>query len=118
MTASSDSGPASNFVAGGGDGYELLMGRWSRLLAAPFIDFAGFSPERATLDVGCGTGAFAVVLGARGDGAITGVDVAESYIAYAAERMPQPRFRFQVADALGSFLRSLERRDGEHHDPR
>jgi len=100
MTAANDSQPTSTFVAGDGDGYELLMGRWSRLLAEPFIDFAGFSPRRSTLDVGCGTGAFAEVLGARGDGPITGVDVAESYVAYAAERMPQPRFRFQVADAL------------------
>jgi len=100
VTAPDNSKPVSNFVAGDGDGYELLMGRWSRLLAAPFIDFAGFSSGLSTLDVGCGTGAFAEVLGSDGDGAITGVDVAESYVAFAAERLPQPRFRFQVADAL------------------
>jgi len=97
--AESDGARASNFAAGDADGYELLMGRWSRLLAGSFIDFAGFSPELSTLDVGCGTGAFAEVLGARGGGAITGVDLAESYVRAAAERMPAPRFTFRVADA-------------------
>ena len=32
---------SSNFVAAEGDGYEQLMGRWSRRLAEPFLDFVG-----------------------------------------------------------------------------
>lgn len=99
MKASGDSARASTFVASDAEGYERLMGRWSRLLAAPFIDFAGFSADLPTLDVGCGVGAFAEVLGARGGGAITGVDLAEPYLRAAAERLPGPRYRFELADA-------------------
>ena len=31
----------SNFVANNAEGYELVMGRWSRELAEPFLAFAG-----------------------------------------------------------------------------
>ena len=34
-------GASSTFNAADGDGYEQLMGRWSRRLAVPFLDFAG-----------------------------------------------------------------------------
>jgi hypothetical protein len=37
MTARS----SSTFVASDGDGYELVMGRWSRRLAQGFLDFDG-----------------------------------------------------------------------------
>ena len=46
---------SSTFAAVDGDGYELL-GRWSRRLAEPFIDFVGTADGEAVLDVGCGTG--------------------------------------------------------------
>ena len=32
---------SSTFTATDGDAYELQMGRWSRRLAEPFLDFAG-----------------------------------------------------------------------------
>ena len=32
---------SSTFAASSGDGYELQMGRWSRRLAGPFLDFCG-----------------------------------------------------------------------------
>jgi hypothetical protein len=37
---------ASPFLATDGDGYELTMGRWSRRLAIPFLEFAsgGLAP--------------------------------------------------------------------------
>lgn len=47
---------SSIFMAGDGDGYELQMGRFSRLLAPLFIDFAGIKEGGRVLDVGCGTG--------------------------------------------------------------
>ena len=34
-------GVSSTFPAADGDGYELQMGRWSRRLAGPFLDFVG-----------------------------------------------------------------------------
>ncbi|WP_051329318.1 class I SAM-dependent methyltransferase [Geminicoccus roseus] len=32
------------------------MGRWSRRLAVPFLEFVGIRPSGQVLDVGCGTG--------------------------------------------------------------
>ena len=43
-------------MASSGDGYELQMGRWSRRLAVPFLDFVGAANDERVLDVGCGTG--------------------------------------------------------------
>ena len=50
---------SSTFAATSGDSYELIMGRWSRRLAGPFLDFAGLTDDGRILDAGCGTGAFA-----------------------------------------------------------
>ena len=50
---SSVAAASSTFAAADGDGYELLMGRWSRRLAGPFIDFVGTADGEAVLDVGC-----------------------------------------------------------------
>lgn len=47
---------ASTFVAADGEGYELNMGRWSRRLALPFLDFVGTADGERVLVVGCGTG--------------------------------------------------------------
>ena len=40
-----------------GDAYEAYMGRWSRLVAADFVEWLHISPGGVWLDVGCGTGA-------------------------------------------------------------
>ena len=40
----------SNFIAKGGDGYEAIMGRWSRRLAGPFLDFSGVPSRGRVLD--------------------------------------------------------------------
>jgi len=53
---------SSTFVAADGDGYELNMGRWSRRLARPFLDFVGTADAERVLDVGCGTGHLAVAV--------------------------------------------------------
>jgi hypothetical protein len=43
---------SSTFSASDGDGYELIMGRWSRRLAEPFLDFVGTRDGETVLDVG------------------------------------------------------------------
>jgi len=76
---------ASTFNASSGDGYELLMGRWSRRLAVPFLAFAGAATGERVLDVGCGTGSLAFLLAERPDlQAIDGIDYAPPYIEHAA----------------------------------
>src|ERR1041385_5724387 len=62
------------------ESYERFMGRWSRLLAAPFLRFA---------DVREGACAREVV----------GVDPAEGFIGYAKQRSKSPRTAFEVGDA-------------------
>jgi SAM-dependent methyltransferase len=92
---------ASTFNASTGDGYELLMGRWSRRLAVPFLAFAGVASGERVLDVGCGTGSLTFLLSQRPDvGAVCGVDYAPPYIEYAARNSSDdPRVSFRLADA-------------------
>lgn len=94
MTAS------SRFNARSGDGYERLMGRWSRRLAIPFLAFAGSASRERVLDVGCGTGSLTFVLAERPDlEAICGIDFAAPYIDHATRRNCDPRVSFRVGDA-------------------
>ena len=94
MTAS------STFNASSGDGYEQLMGRWSRRLATPFLAFAGIAPGERVLDVGCGTGSLTFLLAQRADlEAIAGIDYAAPYVEHAARRNTDPRVSFRVGDA-------------------
>ena len=57
----------STFVSADGDGYELQMGRWSRRLAEPFLDFTGTADSDSVLDVGCGTGSLTFALSRLGE---------------------------------------------------
>lgn len=91
---------SSTFVAADGDGYELQMGRWSRRLAAPFLDFVGAADGERVLDVGCGTGHLAFALAARCPAAeIRAIDLSPAYIEYARRHDPQRRIDFEVGDA-------------------
>lgn len=91
---------ASNFTALNPDGYEKIMGRFSRRLARPFIDFTGSGRGEKILDVGCGTGGMTAALAGRGDhAAIVGIDVSEPYVAFARAANTDPRITFDVGDA-------------------
>jgi ubiquinone/menaquinone biosynthesis C-methylase UbiE len=91
---------SSTFNASSGDGYEQLMGRWSRRLAVPFLAFAGLARGERVLDVGCGTGSLTFLLAQRPElEAITGIDYAAPYIEHASRRNSDPRVTFRVGDA-------------------
>jgi len=90
----------STFNARDAEAYERVMGRWSRRLAGPFLDFAGAS-RGEVLEVGCGTGSLTFEL-ARRVPAVTSIkalDIAPSYIAFARARNADPRIDFGCADA-------------------
>jgi len=83
-----------------GDAYEPYVGRWSRLVAAEFVDWLDLPADRRWLDVGCGTGALSSVIAARCEPAeVLGVDPSKAYVAWAAAHVEDCRVRFAVADA-------------------
>ena len=105
---------SSKFNAASADDYEKLMGRWSRRLAQPFLQFSGVADGDRVLDVGCGTGSltFAIAKQARVSEVI-GIDLATSYIERARQNNKDPRIKFIEGDALdlpvadGSFDRAF-----------
>jgi len=91
---------SSTFKAADGDGYELQMGRWSRRLAGPFLDFVGTTNGECVLDVGCGTGCLASALTARCQiKHLRGVDFSPAYIEHATRHNHDPRIAFEIGDA-------------------
>ena len=83
-----------------GDAYEPYVGRWSRLVAREFLVWLARPHGCRWLDVGCGTGALShVILDTAAPRAVVGVDQSEGYVAYARERITDPRATFRRADA-------------------
>jgi SAM-dependent methyltransferase len=82
-----------------GDAYEPYVGRWSRLVAADFLDWLAVPPGD-WLDVGCGTGALTrTILDKAEPASVTGIDAAEGFVAYAREHVKDGRARFEVGNA-------------------
>ena len=94
--------------------YEQLMGRWSRMLARPFIDFAGLKTGERVLDVGCGAGSLTFALAGAADlSEIVAIDYSPVFVEEAARRNTDPRITIRQADACdlpfedGAFDRAL-----------
>jgi SAM-dependent methyltransferase len=105
---------SSTFAASDGNEYEIQMGRWSRRLAEPFLDFTGTADHEEVLDVGCGTGNLAFALAKRVDvKSIKGIDFSDAYVENARSHNRSPKISFEVGDATalpygdGSFDRVL-----------
>jgi ubiquinone/menaquinone biosynthesis C-methylase UbiE len=91
---------SSTFMAADGDGYELQMGRWSRRLARPFLEFVGTADGESVLDVGCGTGRLAFALAEQCQvKQVHGIDFSPVYVEYARRQNHDQRIVFEVGDA-------------------
>lgn len=86
---------------GDAESYERYMGRWSRLLAPRFVEFAELPAQGRMLDVGSGTGSLTFAIAARHPRAyVTGIDPSPEYVAYAASgNSSSDRVSFEVGDA-------------------
>src|SRR5688572_31141322 len=95
------SSPASStYAATDGAAYDRFIGRWSRRLADAVAPRAEPLPEGSLLDVGCGTGSMALALAGRyAEREVVGIDVAEPYLDYAAQRPGGTAIRFMREDA-------------------
>ncbi|WP_438853850.1 class I SAM-dependent methyltransferase [Agromyces sp. M3QZ16-3] len=86
-----------------GEPYERYVGRWSRLVAAKFVDVLDAEPGIRWLDVGCGTGALtSAVIERWAPASIIGVDPSEGFLTLARARpeiAEHPEARFAVGDA-------------------
>jgi SAM-dependent methyltransferase len=92
--------PASTYHATDGAAYEVFLGRWTRRLAQPLLDFAEFPEEGRLLDVGCGTGSLARAMATRWPGRrVIGVDVAAPYVAFARSQNKFDNLAFEEGDA-------------------
>lgn len=92
--------PAPKEVWASGEVYEPYVGRWSRPVAREFISWLAVPAGSRWLDVGCGTGALSeTILQLAAPQAVTGIDSAPGYIAFAREKINDPRVTFQSGDA-------------------
>jgi SAM-dependent methyltransferase len=92
-------GPVSFVVAG--DAYDRFMGRYSRELAPPLIEFARIRSGMNVLDVGSGPGALSERLAERvGPELVSAADPSEPFVAACAERVPGADVRQAAAEKL------------------
>lgn len=83
-----------------GAAYERYVGRWSRLVAVPFIAHLGVAAGRSWLEVGCGSGALSqTILKLAEPAALKGIDHSPDYVALIRQRVADSRASFAVGDA-------------------
>lgn len=88
------------FVFDDGVAYELMMGRWSALVAQPFLDWLALPHGLAWLDDGCGDGSFteSLVLHQR-PASVVGVDPAPAQLSFARQRAATTGVHFMEGNA-------------------
>jgi ubiquinone/menaquinone biosynthesis C-methylase UbiE len=84
-----------------GAAYERMMGTWSRIAGAVFLDWLAVPPGGRWADVGCGNGAFtSLVMQRCAPGAITGVDPSPAQLEFARSRADASGATFVQGDAM------------------
>ncbi|MDE1159229.1 MAG: class I SAM-dependent methyltransferase [Neorhizobium sp.] len=90
----------SNFNVSSAEGYERLMGRWSKRLAPLFLDFSGLADGERILDVGCGNGSLTFAVPKVADIAeIVAVDYEPVFVEAVRSLISDPRITACQADA-------------------
>lgn len=90
----------SSFTVQSADGYEQLMGRWSTLLARPFLAFSGLAGGERVVDVGCGTGSLTFALTEAADVAsVDAIDFSPVFVEAAQRRNSDARIAIRQSDA-------------------
>ena len=85
---------------GGGEAYEPYVGRWSRPVAREFLGWLAVPDGERWLDVGCGTGALSeTILALAAPGEVVGVDPSPAFVAFARDRVRDPRAQFGLGEA-------------------
>lgn len=83
-----------------GDSYEAYMGRWSRKIAARFLEWVDAEDQLDWLDVGCGTGALSsTILSRCNPRDLIGIEQSEGFVAAAQLNVSDGRATFEVGDA-------------------
>jgi SAM-dependent methyltransferase len=82
-----------------GDAYDDFMGRYSRLLAVRFTDFAGVEAGMRALDVGAGTGALTAELLSRG-ASVAAADPSPEFVAAFRRHFPEVEVHEAPAEAM------------------
>lgn len=83
-----------------GQSYEHYMGRWSRLIAARFVDWLAAPRDAAWLEIGCGTGALTkAILVRAAPRSLVSVDSSKDFLAHTSAAIDDRRASFEVADA-------------------
>lgn len=98
--APADMLPGPRFVFDDGAAYGRSMGRWSALVAEPFLDWLALPEGLAWLDDGCGDGSFteSLVLRQR-PSSVVGVDPSAAQLEFARRRASTAGCRFLQGDA-------------------
>ena len=84
-----------------GDAYDAFMGRYSRLLAVPLVEWTGVTTGHSVLDVGCGPGALTDALVQRlGASEVSAFDPSPPFVEECARRYPGVDVRHGRAEAI------------------
>jgi len=93
-----------------GDSYDYYMGRWSRQIAAPFLDWLDAPAGLEWLEIGCGTGALsAAILKQCSPKSLISVDSSEGFLIQARANLPDAAVEFRVEDAEALGLETASR---------
>src|SRR6186997_2740229 len=83
-----------------GDAYEAYIGRWSRAVAAEFVNWLALPPGGRWLDVGCGTGALTgAVLELADPEHVTAIDPSSGFVEHARAAAGSAPATFLEGDA-------------------